>query len=188
LLAPIQIQAETTRRRPNWCLFWEMPDVRSWIFSFQLDFIEPSSYWFWNSRFPAASVLSCFCSSSSLFLNCSVQECATVRCAHSLYCWMRHLLWAFTLQPTRYRRIFSLGQELSSHMKKNLWWFEMSCFISMSRTVLAILVSCSFCSPDRPFSLHILHGNSLLQLFTFTLHWNYNLLIVTGQVKKGPNL
>jgi hypothetical protein len=29
LLAPIQIQAETTRRRPNWCLFWEMPDVRS---------------------------------------------------------------------------------------------------------------------------------------------------------------
>jgi len=42
-----------------------------------------------------------------------------------------------------YSRILSLGQELTTNLKKNLWWFQRARFLK-SHTILSILVSYSF--------------------------------------------
>lgn len=70
-------------------------------------------------------------------------HCSSVRCAHSLHCWMRPLLvlqpWVFTHSSALLDIGGSdlLGRSFSTHMKKNLWWFEMAYFLDMPRTVLS---------------------------------------------------
>ena len=89
-----------------------------------------------------ASVLSCLCCSSPLFLNLWFKSAGCSLCTFILL-----LGWDLCLSlhssALWYNRIRYLGQELTTNLKKNLWWFQRARFLK-SHTILSIWVSCCF--------------------------------------------
>ena len=72
-----------------------------------------------------------------------VQECRLFVVHIHFTLWVRSLYEPSLFSLAWYSRIRYLGQELTTNLKKNLWWFQRARFLK-SHTILSILVSCSF--------------------------------------------
>ena len=107
----------------------------------------------------------------SLFLNCLVQKYGTVCCAHSLYRWMRLLLEPSFFRLTPYRRISSLGQELSAHMKRIS--DDLKRHVS-SRCLIQYSSLAPFASADR----HAFFFLRITCLFFTQASWEFPLAII----------